>query len=161
MIRISLTPVEWYFVPQVLVGGPGHIQFSVAWKHKIYKEPHHSLELKQYKNVPLKMVLTSLLNFQCFLSACLKSTVTLSSLPLYVTNILHEPLVMRVWHNINTTKHCSRGYQCATLKKNWMSYVWPHAKQLLPQLGWTHKSVKYTNPKETLFFLLFHSSTRQ
>ena len=61
MLGISLTPVEWYFVPQVLVGGPDHIQFSVAWKHKIYKEPHHSLELKQYENVSLKGVLTSLL----------------------------------------------------------------------------------------------------
>ena len=64
----------------MLVGGPDHIQFSVAWKHKIYKEPHHSLELKQHENVSLKVVLTSSLKFQCFLSTDLKSTVTLSSL---------------------------------------------------------------------------------
>ena len=83
MLEISLIPVELYFSPEVLVGGPGHIQFSVAWKHKIYKELHRSLELKQYENACLKKVLISLLKFQCFLSACQKSTVKLSSLQSY------------------------------------------------------------------------------
>lgn len=83
----------------MLVGGPSHIQSSAAWRHKIYKEPHHSLELKQQQKVSLKKYeyfITEVPRlFECTPNNVSKILLT-AKLQIFSINL------KRVWHNINT-----------------------------------------------------------